>query len=251
MGDFSLPTVLGLILGGLSVLLSIWFFLLSRRRKRPSYSDWSTTFLDPPLLSLPRLHARYDEHRISRLTATRVIFWNGGAETISRHHLVEADPLRIEQDPGTRFLSARVVAQSLSANGFLAEPSETLNSIRCSFNHLDSGHHVVLDLVHTGSVEPLRIGGTIEGAGGATRRLPPRRWESSMLAAGGFLSGGTGILFALSIGSIPPYARVSIALAVVALGAVASWKLALVAQGLPRAARAMAHAPTIADLAEH
>jgi hypothetical protein len=117
--DLPVAAVLSLFLGVLGIAVTIWLSLAARRQRRPTFADWSKTIFDQEALGLSGIEVEYKGHSVSRLTASRVLLWNGGREAIAWRHLVSADALRIEQQSSGSVLEVRVVKQSHPA---IAEP---------------------------------------------------------------------------------------------------------------------------------
>jgi hypothetical protein len=242
---FSVETVLSLSLGLLGITVTIWLSIAAGRRRRPSCSSWSRTLFDQESLGLSGIEMKYRGDVVGRLTASRVILWNGGSEAIARRHLVSADTLRLEHQSSGSILEVGVIKQSHSAIGFAASVASSRAGADCSFVLFDPGQYVVIDILHTGSEMPFIVRGAIEGGGGSWRRVSFGRWNAITKTMGGFFTGALGALSFIVLEALPMHLRLPISLLVALVGGVVTWQASFLGQRFPRSARSFASVPAI------
>jgi len=158
----------GAIVGLVGVLLAVAFFLY--HKFAPVGPRIACHFIHSRLIGgtdqiLPQdLEMRYKGEKIERLTKTLVMLWNMGNRTVKRDDIVEGDWLRVELDRETRALDAQIVKKTRDVNNLsvVRQPSSS-NQIIIDFDYLDPGDGVVIEILHTGTVGPGSMRGTIRG----------------------------------------------------------------------------------------
>src|SRR5271170_6495068 len=91
-----------------SVALAIFFYVRSRRVKKPVYAMRSTNLIHSPQ-GHASLEVKFGGLLITNLTATKVLFLNKGHETISRNDIATTSPLTIVAKGETEILDAEVL----------------------------------------------------------------------------------------------------------------------------------------------
>lgn len=168
------------ILAFLSVVLAFVFYIKSKREKLPMYQTYSYTLIDGMDSELGELQVSYKNQPQQRVTVTKLGFWNGGRETISREDIVHSDVLRIEMPAGASLLDAKVLKSNEPSNGFKlgeANNSDPLKAshIPLSFEYVDIRNAVLIQLIHTGSAEAkIRVIGKMKGVN-KIERIPTMR----------------------------------------------------------------------------
>ncbi|WP_139195558.1 hypothetical protein [Halomonas daqiaonensis] len=97
---------LTLAIAGIS--LSIYFYLQSKREKRPVFNVRTFPLIQNSLGTVPELSIAFKNKPVKTLSLTRLAFWNSGSETITKDDIVGADPLRIHGDGGGEILTVKV-----------------------------------------------------------------------------------------------------------------------------------------------
>jgi hypothetical protein len=99
-----------------------------------------------------------------QLTMTHIILWNSGKATLDGKNIVIDDPLRLEFNKPGEILKVRVLKSTRESNKFKAElNSSASNLVICSFDYLDPGDGVVIELLHTADDRFPKILGAIRG----------------------------------------------------------------------------------------
>jgi hypothetical protein len=186
---------------------------------------------------------------VTRLTLTRIAFWNSGVDTILKDAVPASDPLRIVVAEGL-ILRARVVAQSLAANECRLDRliGDPVAEVPLEFAFLDPGHFVVADLLHTGDDNAVRVVGTIPGASGGIRALPRSTRRALLMGAGGVVTGAVALTaWAVSSGFRTLSHRNYEMAAMIVTGLLLTWVLAGWLSGPPRTLSSVARAPVDID----
>ena len=160
---------------------------------------------------LPKeVEIHFRNQSVSQLSLTSVYFWNAGKAMIKGDQVVEDDPPALLFDPAAEILKARVAAFTRAANKISIEvPSHSKNRAILSFDFLDPGDGVRIEILHTSKQRFPAISGTVRGIpkgilslqstgsplqSVATRLL--RHWALDRI----YIAFG---LFAIIIGSLP------------------------------------------------
>jgi hypothetical protein len=145
--------------------VGIALYLKGRRARRVSYGLSSSAVIQPDQSKHPGLEVRYAGERIPRLTATRLIVWNTGTETVDAQDVSQVDPLRMAFAPETRLLSCGVtdVTRDPIGASARADPQGGADVV-LGFAFLDAGDAFCLEVLHTAPPTPEpKLKGTIKG----------------------------------------------------------------------------------------
>jgi len=117
------------------------------------------------------LDVLFKDQRVENFTISRVMFWNDGVETINKHDITAADPLRITIANGAKLIDAQIIAFNNHPNQCECTLTEDGVCAYLTFDYLDYGNGVVIQVFHTGtSSKNINIEGTIKGAKGLKRK---------------------------------------------------------------------------------
>jgi hypothetical protein len=149
------------------VLLSIYFYFIGKRERRPYYFLKSNNIVKKAHEMIPglKLHfAGYGEDLFD-FTVTKLVFWNKGRETIRKEDVASADPIKVNANDGALILSASILFQSNAANQFRCVVNKEKSAATLAFDYLDHGQCVVLEIAHTGTKkEDISLSGLVKGA---------------------------------------------------------------------------------------
>ncbi len=190
------------ILTVFAIILAVFFYIKSRRNKRPVYIKRSANIIQDFSSKLSDLIIKYKNETVINLTITKITFWNDGRETINNTDIAEADPIRILASSDTKILSAKVIYCSNPANRFCISDIEDGNSFKLSFDYIDKNEGGIVQIIHTGkSSQDINVKGIIKGAGNPVLRYVPTSVPSKFsncMTAGIFLGFlGLSIFFAI------------------------------------------------------
>lgn len=166
-------TLGGFFIGLLGLVLAVVFYVKAKKDRVPIYELSSSTLIDGVDKTLEGLQLHYRGQPQSRITVTKIAFWNEGRETIDKGDLVGADPVRIDCPPDVAILDAQIIQLSSSSVQGALRPyvnSDGRQSYAIEFEYLDHRDYVVVQLAHNGhDAESFSIAGKIKGAPGVTR----------------------------------------------------------------------------------
>lgn len=166
--------VVSLALGIAGVLSSIYFYIRSKREKRPVFHTKTFQLVKDKVSGVPGLAITFEGQQVKALSITKLAFWNAGARTIDRTDIVESDPLRVDGTERGQILGAKVSFTRRSATNLQAQLIS--NSVRISFDFLDRNDGGIIYIYHA---EPLKIevSGIIRGCESISTADPTVVWE--------------------------------------------------------------------------
>ena len=100
---------------------------------------------------------------VERLAKSDIVIWNSGRTTIKGDSIVCSDPLRISFEDTCHVLQVRPLRTSRVVINFKADiAASRANEVLLSFDYLDHGDGVWLEIVHTSEKAPI-VQGSIMG----------------------------------------------------------------------------------------
>ena len=152
-----------LVLTIISILLAIYFYIKSKKDKKPVYSIKTIQLIEDNLSSIENLKIYYGKDNVENLSITKFAFWNAGRETINENDFVKVDHLRIEANENIIIYDFKVEIQD-ERNNFQIEKNAN-TSLQVSFDYLDRNQGIVLTVYHNGKENSgLKILGSFKGA---------------------------------------------------------------------------------------
>lgn len=153
-------SLMGLI-GGLAI--SYVFFRISQIGQRPTFQFQSRRLIGKQEQELPdEVEIIYNKQPVSRLTLSRIAFWNSGNATIDGNNITDADPLRLEVEDGC-ILKVHVIKATRVVNNFTVNHNDWPTKALLRFDFLDPTDGVVLEILHTSKKRTPKLLGTIRG----------------------------------------------------------------------------------------
>lgn len=158
------------IIGALGILLAFYFWHVSKRVKKPRFDATSRTVLEVDGDAPEGLQITYKGQPQSRITSTRVIFWNDGKEPIRKGDIARTDRLRIELNSEIRVLSVYISsATSNACNPKASDPvffeDEQCSRVYIDFDFLNYRDGFAVEIIHNGEEPvPVSVKGTLIGS---------------------------------------------------------------------------------------
>jgi hypothetical protein len=172
--------ILTIVTAIIGILVSYYFFRQAQKEKKPCWDVTSNNLIRNFSSKISKLEIVYAQEKIENLTISRIMFWNNGAETIEKHHIVSADPLRISSKSGIKILDAEILAQNNRYSNFSATRSNDQLYAYIEFDYLDKENGAVVQIIHTGvSSKDIRVEGSIKGVKRIRRKRIDTVWFSS------------------------------------------------------------------------
>lgn len=112
--------------------------------------------------SIDNLTLSFAGKEIQNLTITKFAIWNSGNKVINADDLVSTQKLQIVAIDSTEILEAQIVAETDTSNRFEID-SQSDNRVCLDFEYADSHDGIVLQVLHTGNRDGLKVEGKIKG----------------------------------------------------------------------------------------
>ena len=152
-----------LSLAMLSIVVSIYLYRKSRKRKKPVFDKRSINVISDTIQQIGEIDVTFKGSKIENLTVTKVAFWNDGNDTINDTDQAPTDTLKIAISEDYNILESEVIFQSNYTNNIKANISN--NQIDISFDYLDPNQGGIIKFVHTGKKSSdIDLTGTFKGA---------------------------------------------------------------------------------------
>ena len=166
--------MISLLLAVTSFLLNVFFYFRGKREKKPCVAIRSINILRDFSSKFESLELSHLGEKIENLTVTKILFWNGGRETILALDIPEAAPLCISTKEERRILDAKIIQVKNPANKFCISITDQGSSAHLYFDYVDKDEGCVIQLMHTGrSSQDINITGKIKGAGSPIIKFKP------------------------------------------------------------------------------
>ena len=144
------------------VVLTIYFFVVDKKKQRFAMVYSSFEIIKQGKKSIQNLSLSFAGQTIHNLTITNFAIWNSSNKIIHGTDIVPTQKLRIIADGAVDSLEAQIVAESDNSNCF--EICDSSNKQIClDFDYADSRDGIVLQVLHTGSVDSLKVDYKIKG----------------------------------------------------------------------------------------
>lgn len=154
---------IGTIVGLGGIVLAIVFYLRSRRMSRIAFQHDHVMLVGGRGAAFPaEVEIRFSGTVVPRITASTIVIWNCGDRTIRGSDLVDGDPLRVDLTEGGIILKHAILRQTRSVNAWnITQPSP--NRIALTFDFLDPGDGITIEVIHSQPASSLDLLGTIRG----------------------------------------------------------------------------------------
>lgn len=154
---------LGLAL--VSIILSVFLYIRSRKEKIPLYNIRHFNLVRGHLRALDRVKISYDNEEVKDLTLTRFALWNKGKDTINNTDIAPADKFRLEISNEAKILQANIDYTQNAVNNFSVNISDDKTTLFVEFDYFHTNEGCVITLYHTGNEKEICMKGTVKGAG--------------------------------------------------------------------------------------
>lgn len=156
--------ILFIILTLISIFLSIWFYIKSKKTRKPMYCIRTFILVRDMIGKIDSVNILYQGEKIENLSISKIAIWNGGKETISQSDIAKNDRFRIEIVDTASILEFKLLFENNSANGFKLTKVNN-NCINVEFDYIDYNEGVIIQLYHTAnSSYDLILKGSFKGS---------------------------------------------------------------------------------------
>ena len=125
------------------------------------YHDWYS-LIRKKKTAFEKLSIEYDGKPISDLTVSHFTIWNSGNRTLSGSDIVETKELTIFAENESMILDAGIVTSTEETNKFSLKTVNASN-VKIEFDYAEKKDGIVLQVIHTGSSDSIKIGCKIKG----------------------------------------------------------------------------------------
>ncbi|XUY28539.1 hypothetical protein RMR21_015595 [Agrobacterium sp. rho-8.1] len=165
LSDYFTLDYIGLTLGVLSGLFSIYTYVRTRERRNMSYKITDETIVGghSPVMLDNRVEIRFDDMVIDRVTRTTLWIWNSGNRTINSSDIALNDRISIALPEGTQILQLTTMSK-VSANAVRVDLL-TSSGVFPTFDFLDPNQGFKCEILHTAAENTVSLNGTLKGIG--------------------------------------------------------------------------------------
>jgi hypothetical protein len=157
--------ILGIMLGLAGLIAGYIFYRKSIRIKQLLYSLKTDNLIKDNVAQLSGLVITCSGRNVKILSASNIVIWNNGSETIDLLDIVKSNPLRIHAGQEVLILDAKITKASNSSCQLAVNVSADAQYALITFEYLDREQGGIIQLVHTGlSSSDLLVVGDIKGA---------------------------------------------------------------------------------------
>lgn len=121
-----------------------------------------STLISPVSTKYTGLAVTYQGRQISSLNLVRIMFWNGGRDSITNQVVPLLDPIRFTVEGEADVLSARLIASARDSIG--ARVHQNQKTIRLEFDNLDYRDGCLLEVFCDGNIKSIECEGKVLGA---------------------------------------------------------------------------------------
>lgn len=158
-----LINLISFLLAILGIILSVYYYLKSRKEKIPVFSKQSFQLIQKSITGLDKLEVKYNDQRVDKLTLTKVAFWNSGRETIRKEDVVQRDPIKITTKEDLLIYDHKIISSNPKNNFTLERIND--QTINIYFDYMDHFQGIIINIYHNGQKsDDIQLEGTIIGA---------------------------------------------------------------------------------------
>ncbi len=151
------------IIAILGIILTFYFALRGRKIRKISFDKSSYTIVGNINEELKDLEIKYDNKIIDSLSITKIAIWNDGNQKLEETDFASSKPLAIEAPYDCKILNSSIIISSEEANSFSIDMDNEKNMIFINFEYIDPKEGIIVQVLHTGNYENLKLVGKIKG----------------------------------------------------------------------------------------
>jgi hypothetical protein len=152
-----------LILAILSIVLAIYFYIKSKKEKKPVYNLQTTKLIENKVSSIDKLNISFGDKPVENLSITKLAFWNAGRETIRENDFIQADRLRIVPVDNITIFDYKIDFENELNNIKIKQKKDS--SLIVTFDYLDLNQGIIISIFHNGNTsESLDVKGSFIGS---------------------------------------------------------------------------------------
>ena len=145
-------------------LLKLFSLFQSTKLKEFSYATSSYQVIRNNKAFWDDIEITHKGERINSLTVTNFAIWNSGKKLIDESDIIPSYPLCIRVIDDSKILSAQITEFVEPTNMFVVSNRQASDkAIHISFDYVDSGEGVVIQVLHTGNANSLHFEPKVKG----------------------------------------------------------------------------------------
>ena len=152
----------GTIVGVIGIVLAVVFYLKGKEKKEFSYCLRSRTLIRKKKAKFEKLSIDYGGKKIDDLCVSNLTIWNSGNKTLNASDMVASKELTITAMEDSKILDVEILKRSEETNKFSTQLLDE-HAVKILFDYADKMEGVVIQIIHTGTNDSLKIGCKIKG----------------------------------------------------------------------------------------
>lgn len=144
-----------------SLFFAIYTWIKGKKTKEISIDNYTNEIVKMGKSPIKKLEMKFDGKAIQELSSTIYFLWNSGSDVINASDMVGKNPIKIICED-EQFLDVKILKQSDESNSFQITDFNAAN-IEMSFDYMDSGEGVKIQILHTGNVEKIQVEYKVKG----------------------------------------------------------------------------------------
>lgn len=153
---------IGTVIGLIGIVLAIVFYQKGKEKKEFSYCLRSRTLIRKKKAKFEKLSIVYGGKKIDDLCVSKFTIWNSGNKTLNASDMVSSKELTITAIEDSKILDVEILKCSEETNKFSSHLRGE-RAVKILFDYADKMEGVVIQIIHTGSNDSLKIDCKIKG----------------------------------------------------------------------------------------
>lgn len=145
----------------------------NKEKKEFSYRQQSNSLIVKKKSKYEKLSISYDGQQIEDLTVSRIIVWNSGNKTLNKEDIVPSKELTVSTSEDQIILDTELIARTEDTNRFLIRRIDE-HTVKIYFDYADKKDGIVLQIIHTGTKEDIKLDCKIKGGNPIKDTAPPK-----------------------------------------------------------------------------
>lgn len=170
LGNSPVIMLSGFIIGAVALVGMIIIWYISKKEKKPVYTIGSHNLIQDFSSKLSNLVIHYNDENVKNLTVSKISFWNEGRDTINYADIAPVKPIIIASNEGIKILEISIIYSIEPANRFQLIEIERYKQYNLTFDYVDKNQGVVIQVVHDGKGDNIKLTGLIKGTYGIKYR---------------------------------------------------------------------------------
>lgn len=162
--DFFVSSWLGNLLGLGGLAWGLYSHIVNRRVKKLACEKRETSIVGTSTAEFSKdVKVLFDGREMAVVTSTQWVIWNAGNVAIHGTDVSRVDPVRFEADSNTEILDVKIVKMTRTVVDPKIVQQGDPRMAEISFDFLDPSDGFILQVVHSGFENQIRLVGTVKG----------------------------------------------------------------------------------------